>query len=574
MTKLVDAKLGLTTRDERSGVDQSELYRSAFERLYDLKGPDVAGSIIRQGVIQAVFPPLCREEERLALDGNRDACRRLELDSSRWDVPPGARALAALIGEFPERFDSRVLTTNFDPLIAIALRLARCQVAQTILNCDGNPDQTEVAGAHVIYLHGYWHGYEGLHTQRQLMQTRPRLQAFLERLVRNCTIVTLAYSGWDDIFTTAIEAVAREQDGDPDILWTFYPKSPPVSALEEIYGRVAHARATGRIRFYSGVDCHQFLPQLLLHLRQPYPQRPAASPVSRPRSNSATTTTVIGECATLQSLCWHKGNWTLGTPCAARWMKSHGFLRIEHSKSLKARKPNESAEVWIVRSSHGPQMLVYLWSNSSRIDQGEHGEPVQFPRRKSDCQWLDGIIKLPCPYLKEANCLCNTEENSTRIDVRGVDDSGIAEPILPCWTGVESKRHGPDAIAARLMPAAPGDLTPETVAGSWLKLSTEGGVFLDRLDKDSRLVERYVFDPLRGSKRGRWSLDIDNQLHISISSWKLETTQRLQALADWSSTGASLDLFEATECDDMGISCLRRVPFLLARIGAYSADPG
>src|SRR5207253_4932818 len=117
-----------------------------------------------------------------------------------------------------------ILTTNFDPLIEVAIQRAGGHYFRTMLHSDGNISQTEGNGCHVIHLHGYWHGCDTLHTTRQLSHPRPHLKDSLTHLLRNKLVVVCAYGAWDDAFTEALMDVVRDDTAYPEVIWTFYSR--------------------------------------------------------------------------------------------------------------------------------------------------------------------------------------------------------------------------------------------------------------------------------------------------------------------------------------------------------------
>jgi len=123
----------------------------------------------------------------------------LEADLSGWHLNPGTEALGKLVAQFPNHFGKTLLTTNFDPLLEVAIQRVGGLFYKTVLHSDGNLGQTEASGCHVVHLHGFWLGTDTLHTARQLGQPRPHLKDSLRSLLRNKLVVVCAYGGWDDV---------------------------------------------------------------------------------------------------------------------------------------------------------------------------------------------------------------------------------------------------------------------------------------------------------------------------------------------------------------------------------------
>lgn len=189
----------------RQALDQAgpDRYQEAFAFLQGRRGPQTANEIVRAAVFAAWIstPPALNG---LNQSGADETCRAMDLDIAGWAISPATTALGNLIAHYPGLFGKSILTTNFDPLLEVAIRRAGGHYFRTSLHADGNLSQTEGTGCHVIHLHGYWYGSDTLHTSRQLSQTRPRLRASLASLLRNKLIVVSAYGGWDDSFTEAL----------------------------------------------------------------------------------------------------------------------------------------------------------------------------------------------------------------------------------------------------------------------------------------------------------------------------------------------------------------------------------
>jgi len=259
MVGLVEARLG---EQLPSGCS----YQQAFEHLVRSQGLDSANEVIRDAVLRArIFPA------ETAVD-----LETLEDEAKGWWVPDGLHALATLVAHHPEAFGRTVLTTNFDPLIEVALARAHVPWYSTSLHADGSLLYLRGTGTHVVHLHGHWWGSDTLHTPTQLQAHRPQLRASLRALLRERTLVVVAYGGWDDAFMSAIANVSEENDARPDILWAFYPDD--TTRIEREHGHVVqalgHLSSRQRCTFYSGVD---FDTLLLSALTKTVEVRPAQS---------------------------------------------------------------------------------------------------------------------------------------------------------------------------------------------------------------------------------------------------------------------------------------------------------
>jgi tetratricopeptide (TPR) repeat protein len=235
-------------------------YQSAFFFLQGRLGQATANEIVKRAVLRARIPDAERPEAEIDVrSAPDDELRLIEFDL-RWMLNPGTEALGKLITYYPKQFGKIVLTTNFDPLIEVAIRKAGGAYFKTALHADGNLAQTEGQGCHVVHLHGYWYGADTLHTVGQLQHLRPHLRASLSALLRNKIIVVCGYGGWDDVFTDALMDAVSDDVASPEILWTFHSRTPRIG--QHLESRISAGISRGRVSIYAGVDCNTFFPEL------------------------------------------------------------------------------------------------------------------------------------------------------------------------------------------------------------------------------------------------------------------------------------------------------------------------
>lgn len=239
----------------------SNRYQTAFDFLSPRAGQDAANRVIKRAVAGGLLSSggnawndnICklREEELQALDA----------DANAWHFTPAVEALGRLIAEYPSRFGKILITSNFDPLIEISIKRAGGMAWRTSLAVDGSINQSTASGCQVIHIHGYWHGSDTLHTNRQLVRSRPTLQNHLLVRLRDHIVVVMAYGGWPDIFTSALGGVVGNDNLFPEILWALYGDEPQLS--EHLLSQLRPGIDRNRVTFYKGIDCHEFLPELL-----------------------------------------------------------------------------------------------------------------------------------------------------------------------------------------------------------------------------------------------------------------------------------------------------------------------
>lgn len=233
---------------------QSAQYQDAMKFTIDCRGQDALNAMVQKAVLHARFKK--SEPGDVGL---------IELDSGGWFLRPAVEAAGQLVARYPGSFNAPILTSNFDPLLEVSLRRAGAPPTSIFLTADGQFSNVLAPGSPmVVHFHGYWRGGDTLHTPGQLTRNRPQLKGCLRSLLRETTLIVMAYGGWSDVFTRTLIDVISEQTDVLNVLWTFHPDNeeailaqngPLIEKLEPLAGQ--------RVVFYKGVDCHIFLPRLL-----------------------------------------------------------------------------------------------------------------------------------------------------------------------------------------------------------------------------------------------------------------------------------------------------------------------
>ena len=183
-----------------------------------------------------------------------------------WHIPAGVRHLALLVCADRGRFPGPILTTNFDPLLSLAIEMAGGRSRLRVVQSDGSlaHDVKMLGVIDVVHLHGYWRNSDTLHTPTQLTAPRPRLKSSLQQLLKQRTVLVAAYGGWDDVFARALAEVAADDDSQVNVLWCF--RETHVEDVERKYKplleRVAPAVIRGRFLCYGGIDCHSIFAEI------------------------------------------------------------------------------------------------------------------------------------------------------------------------------------------------------------------------------------------------------------------------------------------------------------------------
>ena len=247
-----------------------EAYRAAFAQLQAFRGQDAANDVIRRAVIRA-RKPVAADSVKIGEPNWRDpeVCEGLDADPVGWHLRPSLIALGQLLANHSGRLGKTVLTTNFDPLIQVAVQTAHGNYFRTTLHDDGSLGQSQGPGVQVVHLHGYWHGTDTLHVPAQISQPRPKLKRSLEKLLQNRTLVVMGCGGWDDIFMSSLSDLMADSELNPDVLWAFYESDEQeiIQKYNHVLTSLGPAVPRARVQFFAGVDLHTFFPQLLERLR-------------------------------------------------------------------------------------------------------------------------------------------------------------------------------------------------------------------------------------------------------------------------------------------------------------------
>ena len=248
--------------DERKALEKTLLsagpssrYQAATEFIIQCRGQPSLNDIIKGAVLESRNV----DAKTFKLDSE------FENDLDGWYLRPAVEAIGQLIAEHRHAFQKPLLTSNFDPLLEIAIKRAGHGALAVNLPDDGSfqnlvvsPNQTQV-----VHFHGYWSHGDTLHTPDQLTRERPKLTASLQTLLRETTLVVIGYGGWKDVFTTSLLRAIREQSDTIDVLWAFY--SNDEKEISITYNHLLQEFSTlpgQRVVPYKGVDCHSFLPEL------------------------------------------------------------------------------------------------------------------------------------------------------------------------------------------------------------------------------------------------------------------------------------------------------------------------
>lgn len=236
------------------GLSGPDAYQAAMRYIHGRMTQSGVNEVIRCAVLRARLPsaPLVFQGDGEPMD---------------WYLPKGAKGLAELLVKGGERFMGPLITTNFDPLLSMSIRASGGHRKLTVIDTDGrlpSAVETDPGEIDVVHLHGYWRAGSTLHTPTQLTSERRTLSASLRRLLQQRTLVVVAYSGWDDVFTRALVEVLQDAEAQVTVLWCFRESdSATVQAkYGALLGKAQAAITSGALHLYGGIDCHSIFGEI------------------------------------------------------------------------------------------------------------------------------------------------------------------------------------------------------------------------------------------------------------------------------------------------------------------------
>jgi len=230
------------------------------------------GNLLQDGVNRVV-----QKAVRLARKAGSNANFTCDGEQCDWHIPPGTHQVAALICRDRDRFPGPILTTNFDPLLSLAIEACGAKPKLRVIQADGGlaQDVKRTGETEVVHLHGFWRDSDTLHSPAQLTAPRPRLKDSLKEILRQKTLIVAAYGGWDDVFATALAEVAIDDAAQVNILWCFRDTDEAniERDYQRLFQRVQPAITRGRFVAYKGIDCHAIFGEIATAL----PPAPASA---------------------------------------------------------------------------------------------------------------------------------------------------------------------------------------------------------------------------------------------------------------------------------------------------------
>lgn len=255
--QLDDDSEDLADFDSAIAAAKGAQYGVAAGFLLARGGPELLNSAIRLSVLRARTPRLKTLDRSLLHDVA--ALGDLEKDVRGWAIPQGTQGLAKFVAYLEPKRRGAILTTNFDPLLEVALQTSGLVPLPNNLDGVGAPQTAPRALdtlVQVDHVHGYWRFGDTLHTPAQLDRPRPQLEGYVRKVLSASIVCVIGYSGWDDVLTRSLRRLIEEGlERDVEVLWAHYQDHPETVAIDT-------SIAPGRIQNYFGVNANTLFTEL------------------------------------------------------------------------------------------------------------------------------------------------------------------------------------------------------------------------------------------------------------------------------------------------------------------------
>ncbi|QES07286.1 SIR2 family protein [Streptomyces venezuelae] len=248
---------GLARFDETvaEAQDPGVKYQNAAAVLTRQAGEHRVMRAIRTAVLQACPDVLEKNVAEVARD--EELCREY-MKTGNWRIPRGYRQFAKFFASLNGRMRGPIITTNFDPLIELALGQAGVPAVPIPIPTDTTPTLQQLKEAiaqPVLHIHGYWTGRATSNVPTRITSDRPGLDDVLRKLLTNAVVLVVGYSGWLDGFMKSLSSTVLDKADllEAEVLWAAY-ETDAAAVTSGAIGRFVGAPG---FTLYLGVDGHE-----------------------------------------------------------------------------------------------------------------------------------------------------------------------------------------------------------------------------------------------------------------------------------------------------------------------------
>ncbi|MFR0353350.1 SIR2 family protein [Streptomyces sediminimaris] len=243
-------------------TDPGLKYQNAAALLTRQAGESVVMRAIRTAVLRACRDVRAEDVAKVARD--EEQCRAY-VKTGSWNIPLGYERFARFFASLDGKVRGPIITTNFDPLIEVALREAGVDTHSVPVPTDSTPTPEqlrEVTSQPVLHIHGHWTGPATSNVPSRITSDRPKLQRVLQELLRNSVVLVVGYSGWLDGFMKSLrERVLDDADLlQAEVLWAAYERDARAVIGEGVLKQLVNAPG---FTLYLGVDGHELFHDVL-----------------------------------------------------------------------------------------------------------------------------------------------------------------------------------------------------------------------------------------------------------------------------------------------------------------------
>lgn len=259
---------GVSSDIRPSGIqgEQVREYSEALQWVQQVRGADGVRAVVQEAALRARTSPIEWTADNGPLLDN--VFREWEHQVDAWQLPEGLQSLAEIIKAHNQSISRYVFTTNFDPLIEIAIRRAGTETRTMAIEHDHAAPFGYRPGSAtekiVVHLHGDCYG-RTQHTPWALGRRRPELESWISSLLDNQLLLVVGYSGWDDIIHRVLEEKLKSFPAF-EVLWAVYEDQEQHRhinpRLEEFFAQNATV-----VTPYYGVDRDRLFTDVLIDLR-------------------------------------------------------------------------------------------------------------------------------------------------------------------------------------------------------------------------------------------------------------------------------------------------------------------
>lgn len=232
-------------------TESADKYQKSALAVSRQQGDAAVNLVIREAVLAA-----CRgagEGDKI-LSTDVEALRRL-VREAEWDLTPGHVGFANFYSRLPADIRGPIITTNFDPLIEVALRKAGVQADAFPVVFDDPPSPAVLnnsSAVPVIHIHGYFAEQWSRNSLEQLGATRQNLESVLSSVFSGSTILVLGYGGWEDSFMRVLQRHAHEHVAlNAEVVWAAHSQNRATVESHPVLHRLV---ASPGFQLYVGID--------------------------------------------------------------------------------------------------------------------------------------------------------------------------------------------------------------------------------------------------------------------------------------------------------------------------------